>query len=69
MGPGSGLQLLESLLSAHHCVVIPGEFVHDGDGLTNLEEYLADTNPQEGDTDSDGVDDASDNHPNDSTRS
>ena len=37
----------------------------DGDGLRNLEEYVADSNPHISDTDGDGVPDGSDHYPTD----
>jgi hypothetical protein len=40
----------------------------DGDGLSNLDEYKAGTNPQKSDTDGDGVWDGTDMMPKDSTR-
>jgi parallel beta-helix repeat protein len=40
------------------------EYDPDGDGLTNLEEYLLDLNPQSKDTDNDGVPDNVDMFPN-----
>lgn len=43
---------------------IDATYDYDGDGLTNVQEYLAGSNPNDEDTDDDGINDLRDKHPN-----